>query len=154
MNRHKYEVFGCVLVSALFSLFVTVSAGRILGLEPMLTRAIAPRSITVALALPIAASLGGPAASTSITAAAVVLTGLLGAALAQTTLNKFGFKGDPISRGLATAGSAHGLGTAALARDEPEALPFCALAYGLMGIVSTVLVSIKPIASALITIAG
>ena len=37
---------------------------------------------------------------------------------------------DPITRGLSTAGSAHGLGTAALAAAEPEALPFCALAYG------------------------
>jgi putative effector of murein hydrolase len=39
-----------------------------------------------------------------------------------------------VTRGLATAGSCHGLGTAALAAKEPAALPFCALAYGLIGI--------------------
>ena len=105
MRRHKYEVFGCVMVAAVFSLFVTVLAGRITGLEPMLTRAIAPRSVTVALALPIATSLGVPPEATSITAAAVVMTGLLGAALAQQTLDAFGFKGDPIARGMATAGA-------------------------------------------------
>lgn len=77
-----------------------------------LARALVPRSITVALALPIAAQLGAPA---PIVAAGVCLTGLLGANFAQMLLNRFGFS-DPIARGLATAGSAHGLGTAALAR--------------------------------------
>ena len=50
--------------------------------------------------------------------------------------------------------AAHGLGTAALARDEPAALPFCALAYGLMGIVSTLLVGIPPVNALLVAIAG
>lgn len=80
--------------------------------RPDLARALVPRSITVALALPIAAQLGAPA---PIVAAGVCLTGLLGANFAQALLNRFGFS-DPIARGLATAGSAHGLGTAALAR--------------------------------------
>mmetsp|Transcript_69755 Transcript_69755/g.220870 ORF Transcript_69755/g.220870 Transcript_69755/m.220870 type:complete len:102 (+) Transcript_69755:89-394(+) len=93
------------------------------------------------------------AQNTSITAAAVVLTGLLGANFAQTLLNKLGYK-DPITRGLATAGSAHGLGTAALAATEPEALPFCALAYALIGIISSVLVAIPPVRLALLAICG
>jgi putative effector of murein hydrolase len=81
-------------------------------LRAELARAMVPRSVTVALALPIAAQLNAPA---PIVAAGVCLTGLLGANYAQTLLNRFGFR-DPIARGLATAGSAHGLGTAALAR--------------------------------------
>jgi len=36
--------------------------------------------------------------------------------------------------------------------SEPEALPFCALAYSLIGIISTVLVAIPPVAAALIKI--
>ena len=52
------------------------------------------------------------------------------------------------------AGSAHGLGTAALAAKEPEALPFCALAYALIGIESTVLVSIPAVQAALLAITG
>ena len=77
-----------------------------------LARALVPRSVTVALALPIAAQLHAPA---SITAAGVCLTGVLGANFVQALLDLFRFR-DPIARGLATAGSAHGLGTAALAR--------------------------------------
>ena len=36
--------------------------------------------------------------------------------------------------------------------SEPEALPFCALAYALIGIISTVLVALPPIARALLAI--
>ena len=50
-----------------------------------LARALVPRSITVALALPIAAQLGAPA---PIVAAGVCLTGLLGANFAQSLLNR------------------------------------------------------------------
>jgi hypothetical protein len=58
--------------------------------------------------------------------AAVVLTGLLGSSLLFPIL-KMVKAGDPITRGLATSSSAHGLGTAALVTKEPEALPYCAL---------------------------
>jgi hypothetical protein len=36
--------------------------------------------------------------------------------------------------------------------SEPEALPFCALAYALIGIISTLLVSLPPVAAALMAI--
>ena len=79
-------------------------------LDAEIARALAPRSVTVALALPIAAQLQAPA---SIAAAGVALTGLLGSNSVQILLDKLGYK-DPIARGLATAGASHGLGTAAL----------------------------------------
>jgi hypothetical protein len=41
---------------------------------------------------------------------------------------------------------------ACCACSEPEALPFCALAYALMGIISTVLVALPPVARALLAI--
>ena len=37
---------------------------------------------------------------------------------------------------------------------EPEALPFCALAYALIGIISTILVSLPFVRSALFALAG
>lgn len=46
-------------------------------------------------------------ANSSLTAAVVVLTGLVGANFVQTALDKFGFQ-DPIARGIATA-SRYGL---------------------------------------------
>jgi putative effector of murein hydrolase len=123
-----------------------------MGLPTQLALALAPRSVTVALALPIAALLGA-GSDASVTAAAAVLTGLIGANFAQPLLTALGFR-DPIVRGLSTAASAHGLGTAALAAKEPEALPMAALAYATMGIVSSVLVAVPQFRALIMFLAG
>lgn len=151
VQRHAAEIITGVVVSSLFSLYSTAAIGRVLGLLPALTAAIIPRCVTVALALPIATLLEGNNAS--LTAAAVVVTGLIGANFAQVVMDKFGLK-DPIARGMATAASAHGLGTAALAGKEPEALPYCAIAYALTGIISTLLCALPPVRASLLLIAG
>jgi putative effector of murein hydrolase/putative effector of murein hydrolase LrgA (UPF0299 family) len=151
IRRHAAEITTAVVVASLFSMYSTASVGRLLGLLPSLTRAIIPHCVTVALALPIATLLEG--GNSSLTAATVVLTGLTGANFAQVVMDKFGFK-DPIARGMATAASAHGLGTAALSRNEPEALPYCAISYALTGVASTVLVSLPPVRTSLLMIAG
>ncbi|MED6161226.1 Plastidal glycolate/glycerate translocator 1, chloroplastic [Stylosanthes scabra] len=89
----------------------------------------------------------------SLTAAVVVVTGLVGANFVQATLDKLGFR-DPIARGIATASSAHGLGTAALSAKEPEALPFCAIAYALNGIFGSILCSIPAVRQSLLALVG
>ncbi|GBG76941.1 hypothetical protein CBR_g23155 [Chara braunii] len=151
IKHHAAEIFTAVISGALFSLYSTALVGRLLALNPSLTRAIIPRCVTVALALPIANLLEG--SNASLTAAAVVLTGLIGANFTQTCMDRFGFR-DPISRGMATACSAHGLGTAALSGKEPEALPFCAIAYALTGICSSVLCAVPVVRESLIALAG
>ena len=50
--------------------------------------------------------------------------------------------------------SAHGLGTAALSAKEPEALPFCAIAYALNGIFGSVLCSIPVVRQSLLALVG
>ena len=138
--------------TSVFGMLFTAAAGSLIALPPQLSLALAPRSVTVALALPIAALLG-VANDASVTAAAVVLTGLIGANFAQPLLSLLGFR-DPIVRGLSTAASAHGLGTAALAAKEPEALPVAALAYATMGIVSSLLVALPQFRALLALVAG
>ncbi|KAH9299765.1 hypothetical protein KI387_031447, partial [Taxus chinensis] len=139
VKRHATEIFTAVVVSTVFSLYSTAAVGRVIGLEPALTVSILPRCITVALALNIVSLF--EATNPSLTAAVVVLTGLIGANFVQTLLDKLRLD-DPIARGMATASSAHGLGTAALSAKEPEALPFCAIAYALTGIFGSLLCSI------------
>lgn len=148
--RHAVEIFGCLVSTSMFAMFATAIAGKALGLAPALSAALVPRSVTVALAIPVTTLLGFPD-MVSVTAAGVVLTGLIGSSLCIPILNKLGAK-DPITRGLATAASAHGLGTAALVGSEPAALPYCALAYALSGIISSVLVAIPVVQIALLAI--
>ncbi|GFR50813.1 hypothetical protein Agub_g13088 [Astrephomene gubernaculifera] len=150
LRRHAPEILGATLLSSLFSFFSTAFAAKALVLSTDLARALIPRSVTVALALPIAGQLDAPL---PITAAAVLLQGLLGANFGPNLLTLAGFK-DTIARGLAAAATAGGLGTASLTSKEPEALPFCALSYSLVGILSTVLVAMPPVRQALLGIVG
>eukprot|EP00798_Chlamydomonas_sp_ICE-L_P016408 gene16410-22617_t len=128
MKRHATEILGATFLSSLFSFFSTAFAAKALGLSAGLARALIPRSVTVALAIPIAGQLDAPVA---ITAAA-----------------------DTIARGLAAAGTGGGLGTASLTSKEPEALPFCALSYSLVGITSTCLAATPFMRDAIIAIVG
>ncbi|KAK9985223.1 hypothetical protein SO802_034748 [Lithocarpus litseifolius] len=151
VKRHAAEIFTSVIVSTIFSLYSTALVGRLLGLESSLTISILPRCITVALALSIVSLFEGT--NSSLTAAAVVVTGLVGANFVQATLDKLRFR-DPIARGIATASSAHGLGTAALSAKEPEALPFCAIAYALNGIFGSLLCSVPAVRQSLLAVVG
>ncbi|XP_059275567.1 plastidal glycolate/glycerate translocator 1, chloroplastic [Lycium ferocissimum] len=151
VKRHAAEIFTSVIISTLFSLYSTALIGRLIGLEPNLTISILPRCITVALALSIVSLFEG--VNSSLTAAVVVLTGLVGANFVQAVLDKLGFN-DPIARGIATASSAHGLGTAALSAKEPEALPFCAIAYALTGIFGSLICSVPAVRQSLLAIVG
>ncbi|KAL0796038.1 hypothetical protein Bca101_067415 [Brassica carinata] len=100
VKRHAAEIFTSVIVSTVFSLYSTALVGRLVGLEPSLTVSILPRCITVALALSIVSLFEGT--NSSLTAAVVVVTGLIGANFVQVVLDKLRLR-DPIARGIATA---------------------------------------------------
>ena len=95
--RHAVEIFGCLVSTSMFAMFTTAVAGKYLGLSSALTAALVPRWVSVALAIPVTTLLGHPE-MVSVTAAGVVLTGLIGSSLCISILNKVGAK-DPITRG-------------------------------------------------------
>ncbi|MEW5304814.1 MAG: hypothetical protein WDW36_007398 [Sanguina aurantia] len=148
MARHAPEILGASFLSSLFSFFTTAFAAKALGLSVALSKALITRSVTVALAIPIGMQFEAPL---SIVAAAVLLQGLLGANFGPQLMTAVGIN-DTIARGLAAASTAGGLGTASLTSREPEALPFCALAYSMVGIMSTVLAAIPAVRNLLISI--
>ncbi|KAI7841491.1 hypothetical protein COHA_004884 [Chlorella ohadii] len=127
MRRHAVEILAATASSALFAMVTTAGMARAAGLPPGIARGLVPRSVTMALALPIAEQLDAPQ---PITAAAVALTGTAGSLMVRLLLDAARFK-DPIARGLAAAAAAHGFGTAALSAREPETLPYCALSYAI-----------------------
>ncbi|KAL6906309.1 hypothetical protein ACP4OV_003910 [Aristida adscensionis] len=151
VKRHAAEILISIAIASTFSLYSTAVIGRLIGLEPTLTISILPRCITVALALSIVSFFEG--VNSSLTAAVVVLTGLIGANFVQAAMDKLGLN-DPIARGIGTASSAHGFGTAALSAKEPETLPFCAITYGLTGIFGSLICSVPAVRQSLIFIAG
>lgn len=67
-----------------------------------------PKSITAAIGMDVSAGLGG---DVSLTAAAIILTGILGNMFAELWSRLFHLR-DPVARGVAIGSSAHAIGTA------------------------------------------
>ena len=150
VRHHWLEIVGTIVASSLFSIFFTAFIAAKVGLAPLLAKSLVPRSITVALALPMTEALGG---SASVTAALVCVTGLVGAALGQQLLDMMNVK-DEISRGVAMGSSAHGLGASAIAASEPQALPFSAVTIAIMGTVSNLLLQVPVVKGAVLALCG
>ena len=104
------------------------------SLETILS--LAPKSASMPFALPVAERLGGLA---SLAAVAVAITGILGAVVARPLLNALGVK-DQAVRGFAVGLTAHAIGTARALQVNDTAGAFSALAMGLNGVATAVLV--------------
>ncbi|CAB9514558.1 Plastidal glycolate/glycerate translocator 1, chloroplastic [Seminavis robusta] len=141
-----------VMVASVGGLFGTAAFVRAINLggsDGTLARlSLLPRNVTTALAIVIASIIGG---DFSVTAVAVVFTGVFAATYGKTVLKAFGIN-DPITRGLTMGGAGQGLGVSATA-DEPDAFPFAAIAMVLTAVSSTTLVSIPLTRDLLINLA-
>jgi predicted murein hydrolase (TIGR00659 family) len=115
-----------------------VLLGRAVGLSDQALRSLAPKSITTPIAMGIAEAIGG---LPSLTAVLVILTGMVGAALAREALDLFRIR-DQSVRGFAMGLASHGLGTARALQLDPEAGAFAGLAMGLNGAMTAMLVPI------------
>jgi putative effector of murein hydrolase len=97
-----------------------VSIGWALGASPDVLLALAPKSATMAIAIGIADTTGAPIALFALT---VTMTGISGAV-----------------RGVAIGTTAHAIGTAQAFQENDTAGAFAALAMGLTGILTALLV--------------
>lgn len=99
---------------------------------------LAPKSATMPMAMPVAERMGGLA---SVAAVAVAMTGIVGA-IAVMPLMRLLRVHDPVVRGFASGLAAHAIGMAREMPISPTAGAFAALAMGLNGILTTVLVPV------------
>jgi putative effector of murein hydrolase len=150
MAAQWFEVCGSAVAMAGVGLFGTAALARGLGLAENLRLATTMRQITSPLALSCANTL---ATDGSIAVALVVVTGLLGANFGGSLMTALGIK-SPVARGLTMGATAHGLGTASMASDEPKAFAFSAIAMALVGTVTAALVAMPPVRVALRATAG
>jgi predicted murein hydrolase (TIGR00659 family) len=132
VGRLALPVTAGLVAGNLAALGSAVLLGRILGADREVVLSLAPKSVTTPIAMGIAAELGG---LPSLTAVLVILTGILGAVLGPWTLDRLGIR-DPATRGTAMGVAAHGLGTAAIYAESPQAGAFGGLAMGLSGLLT------------------
>lgn len=107
-----------------------------LGAGPVTLRSMAPKSVTMPIAMGIAEKIGG---LPSLTAVLVVSTGIIGAVLAKYILDALRIA-DHAARGFAVGVAAHGIGTARAFQVSEEAGAFAGLGMGLNGVLTPLLV--------------
>jgi predicted murein hydrolase (TIGR00659 family) len=99
---------------------------------------LAPKSITAGVAMAVSERLGG---IPSLTAALVILTGILGAIVVTPLMNALRVR-DYAARGFAVGLAAHGIGTARAFSVDPVAGTFAGIAMGLNAVVSAAIIPI------------
>ena len=124
---------GCV-AGSLTSMGTVFLLCRLFGLDEAMTYSLVPKSVTTPIAVGIAESHGG---ISSITVAAVILTGIMGSILAPFLIRIFRVK-DSMTAGLAIGACSHAVGTSkAIEIGETEGA-MSGLAIGICGIVTVV----------------
>ena len=124
---------GCV-AGSLTSMGSVFLLCRLFGLDEAMTYSLLPKSVTTPIAVGIAEGHGG---ISSITVAAVILTGIMGSILAPFLIRIFRVK-DAMTAGLAIGACSHAVGTSkAIEIGETEGA-MSGLAIGICGIVTVV----------------
>jgi predicted murein hydrolase (TIGR00659 family) len=120
-------------VTAIGSVILLAEAA---GLPRTVVLSLAPKSVTAAVAMGISESLH---ADPSLTAVAVILTGIMGAMIVTPLMNRLGTR-DLRARGFAVGIAAHGIGTARAFQVDAVAGVFAGIGMSLNALVTSLLV--------------
>ena len=137
-----------VVATAILPMLLALAAGSVTavasvvwlaeatGLPRAVVLSLAPKSVTAGVAMGISESLH---ADPSLTAVAVILTGIMGAIIVTPLMNRLGIT-DFRARGFAVGIAAHGIGTARAFQVDAVAGVFAGIAMGLNALVTSLLV--------------
>lgn len=125
-----------VICGSVTAAITAVLAARILGASEQTLLSLAPKSATTPVAMGISEQLGG---LPSLTAVAVILTGIIGAMLGTGLLRLIRVR-DSRASGLAIGVASHGIGTARALQVSQVAGAFSGLAMGLNALATALLV--------------
>jgi putative effector of murein hydrolase len=125
-----------MILGSVFAVLISYGLGRLFGLDSMTIASLMPRSVTAPIAMGISELIGG---IPSLTAIITIITGIIGASLGTFTLDILRVK-NMAARGFGIGLASHGIGTArAMSRDQTAGV-FAAVAMGLSGIVTSLIV--------------
>lgn len=125
-----------LLVGSAAAIASAVVFARVLGGSGAVVVSMAPKSVTAPVAMAISEGLGGLPA---LTAAVVILTGILGAIIGLPVMSLLGIR-DRTARGFAVGLAAHGVGTARAFSVDPLIGVFSGIAMGLNAMLTAFLV--------------
>jgi predicted murein hydrolase (TIGR00659 family) len=127
-----------VLLGSMFAILTTYALASMFALERDIVLSLLPRSVTAPIAMGVSEIIGG---IPSLTAIITIVTGIIGAAFGTFTLDLLRIR-EMSARGFAIGLASHGIGTArAMSRNETAGV-FAAVAMGLSGIVTALVVPV------------
>lgn len=135
LRANWFALSVALVVGVLVASGSAVLIAHALGASPRTLASLAPKSVTTPVAMGISEKIGGLA---SLTAVAVVITGIVGSALARYVLNAMRIP-DHAIRGFALGLAAHGQGVARAFVVSEEMGAFAGLAMGLTALASALL---------------
>ncbi|MBL8449082.1 MAG: LrgB family protein [Dechloromonas sp.] len=127
-----------LLAGSLTAILSAMALGKLLGASQPTVLSLAPKSVTTPIAMGIAERIGG---IPSLTAVLVIATGILGAVAARPVFDALRIR-DPAIRGFAIGVASHGIGTARAFQVNEQAGAFAALAMGLNGLLTALLLPV------------
>lgn len=131
-------MLAALIVGSITAIVSVILLAEAFGLPQDVVLSLAPKSVTAGVAMGISESLH---ADPSLTAVAVVLTGIIGAVIVTPLMNSTGIT-DFRSRGFAAGLAAHGIGTARAFQVDALAGTFSGIAMSLNALVTSFLVPI------------
>lgn len=136
------KLFGASMLALVTGSVVSVVSvwliAEAFGASDQVLRSLAPKSVTSPIGMGISEKIGG---LPSLTAVLIMLTGIVGAVIGPALLKATGTQDDAM-RGFAIGMSAHGIGTARAFQISETAGAFSALAMGLNGVVTSIVVPV------------
>lgn len=141
LRRNLLPIFAGTLAGSLVSVGSVFMLSRVLGLNWELLAALLPKSVTTAIALPLADSLGG---LTAVTAVAVVFTGIVGAVALPPFLKLIGIR-DEVAEGIAIGTASHAVGTSRAIELGETVGAMSSLAIGISGLLTAGILTILSI---------
>jgi predicted murein hydrolase (TIGR00659 family) len=136
-------MLAALLVGCVTAIVSVVLLAEAAGLPRTVVLSLAPKSVTAGVAMGVSESLG---ADPSLTAVAVVLTGIMGAIIVTPLMNRMEIT-DFRARGFAVGLASHGIGTARAFQVDAVAGVFAGIAMSLNALVTSLVV---PLAATLL----
>lgn len=136
VRRAALPILAALLAGGIVAVVSAVAVAIAFGAPWPVLVALAPKSVTAAIAMGIARELGG---EPSLTATLVIATGIIGAILVTPLMNALRIA-DPRARGFAAGLASHGIGTARAFQVHPLSGIFAGIAMGLNGLLTALIV--------------
>jgi predicted murein hydrolase (TIGR00659 family) len=135
LRRNWFALLGSALLGGAAAIATAMLVAWALGASPATVLSIAPKSVTMPIAMGVSEKIGG---LPTLTAVLVMLTGVLGATIARWIFNLMKIDDHGV-RGFALGVTSHGIGTARAFQVSEEMGAFSGLAMGVSGVLTALL---------------